>query len=74
MLLLILVFYGIVIGNLDSLIVFGGQAIEPELRSLEDFYVLSIEEWNWKRIFLLRGPSARQFCSLIARGGKSFAR
>lgn len=41
----------------------GGQ--DESGRSLEDMYILSMKDWKWKKILLVKQPSARYMHSLL---------
>jgi hypothetical protein len=46
----------------DSLFVYGGQ--NEKGRSLSDLYVLNLERFEWKRLFVMESPPARQQTSI----------
>jgi hypothetical protein len=49
---------------LDGLLIFGGEGDNNQ--SLDDFHLLLIKDWSWKKLFLLQYPSARQQHSIIS--------
>ena len=43
--------------HLQLYMVYGGEAEKG--RSLDDFYVLVLRNWTWKKLFLMQFPPAR---------------